>query len=398
MKRRTFIAALSGAAAWPVVARAQQGERTRRVGVLMHTAADDPEGQNRLAAFLQGLQEAGWAVGRNVRVDTRWAAADTDRFRSHAAELLGLAPDVVLASSSQSVAAFQKATSVLPIVFTGVVDPVAQGFVDNIARPGGNITGFVLVPEFSISGKWLELVKQIAPAVTRVAVIRDVAAPASLGQFSAIQSMALSLGVEVNPIGMRDASGIERAITAFARTPNGGLISTAVPQLFVHRAVIIALAARHRLPAVYPFRVFVADGGLTSYGANAADFTPRRQLRRSYPQGREACRPSGADADQVRAGDQPQDRQSAWARSTTVAARPRRRGDRVKRRAFIAALGGAAAWPLVARATTIPRCVWLMREILDCRVDVSDRSHRPQLIPAHKWGQSFRAFNLLDPS
>ena len=296
----------------------------------MHTAADDPEGQNRFAAFLQGLQEAGWAVGRNIRVDTRWAAADTDRFRSHAAELLGLAPDVVLASSSQSVAAFQKATSVLPIVFTGVVDPVAQGFVDNIARPGGNITGFVLVPEFSISGKWLELVKQIAPAVTRVAVIRDVAAPAGLGQFSAIQSMALSLGVEVNPIGMRDASEIERAITAFARTPNGGLISTAVPQLFVHRAVIIALAARHRLPAVYPFRIFVADGGLTSYGANAAD---------SY-------RRAASYVDRILKGEKPADfpvqtptkyelvinLKTAKALGLEVpplAPRPRRRGDRI---------------------------------------------------------------------
>jgi ABC-type uncharacterized transport system substrate-binding protein len=271
MRRREFIGLIGGAVATPLVVQAQQSERIRHIGVLMHTAADDPDGQTRLGAFLQGLQETGWAVGRNVRVDTRWAAADADRFRNYTAELIGLAPDVVLASSSQSVAAFQKATSTLPIVFVGVADPIAQGFVENIARPGGNITGFVLVPEFSISGKWLELMKQIAPAVTRVAVIRDAAAPTSLGQFSAIQSMAQSLGIEVKPIGMRDASEIERVVTAFARTPNSGLIATASPQLFVHRAVIIALAARHRLPAVYPFRVFVADGGLTSYGANAAD-------------------------------------------------------------------------------------------------------------------------------
>ena len=243
----------------------------RRVGVLMHTAADDPDGQNRLAAFLQGLQEAGWAVGSNVRVDIRWAAADADRFRSYATELVELAPDVVLASTSQAVAAFQKATPNLPIVLTAVVDPVAQGFIESMARPGGNITGFVLVPEFSVSAKWLELMKQIAPAVTRVAVIRDTATQVGLGQFSAIQSVAQSLGVEVNPIGMHDASEIERGITAFARTPNGGLIATAVPQLFVQRAVIIRLAARHRLPAVYPFRTFVADGGLASYGANAAN-------------------------------------------------------------------------------------------------------------------------------
>ena len=271
MRRRHFLSLLGSAVTWPLASGAQQPERMRRVGVLMHTAADDPDGQTRLAAFLQGLQEAGWAVGRNVRVDTRWAAADADRFRSYTAELIGLAPDVVLASSSQSVVAFQKATSTLPIVFAAVIDPVAQGFVENIARPGGNITGFAMVPEFSTSAKWLELLKEIAPTVTRVAVIRDTAAQTSLMQFSAIQSMAQSLGIVVNPIGMRDASELERAITAFAQTPNGGLIATAVPQLFVHRAVIISLAARYRLPAVFPFRIFVADGGLASYGANTAN-------------------------------------------------------------------------------------------------------------------------------
>ena len=244
MRRRSFLTLLGSAVTWPLASRAQQPARMRRVAVLMHTAADDPDGQTRLAAFLQGLQEAGWAVGGNVRVDIRWAAADADRFRSYTAELIGLAPDVVLASSSQSVVAFQKATSTLPIVFAAVVDPVAQGFVDNIARPGGNITGFAMVPEFSTSAKWLELLKQIAPTVTRVAVIRDTAAQTSLMQFSAIQSMAQSIGVVVNPIGMRDVSELERAITAFAQTPNGGLIATAVPQLFVRRAVIISLAAR----------------------------------------------------------------------------------------------------------------------------------------------------------
>jgi len=271
MRRRSFLTLLGSAVTWPLASRAQQPARMRRVAVLMHTAADDPDGQTRLAAFLQGLQEAGWAVGGNVRVDIRWAAADADRFRSYTAELIGLAPDVALASSSQSVVAFQKATSTLPIVFAAVVDPVAQSFVDNIARPGGNITGFAMVPEFSTSAKWLELLKQIAPTVTRVAVIRDTAAQTSLMQFSAIQSMAQSIGVVVNPIGMRDVSELERAITAFAQTPNGGLIATAVPQLFVRRAVIISLAARYRLPAVFPFRVFVAEGGLASYGANTAD-------------------------------------------------------------------------------------------------------------------------------
>ena len=217
MKRREFITFLGGAAAtWPFSALAQQSERMRRVGVLMHTAADDADGQTRLAAFLQGLQATGWAVGRNTHIDTRWASANADRFRSYAVDLLALAPDVVLASTSQSIAAFQKATSTVPIVFAATADPVAQGFVDSLARPGGNITGFSVVPEFSISAKWLELMKQIAPAVTRVAVIRDTTAQSSLGQFSAIQAMAQSLGVEVQAMGMRDATEIERAIAAFA--------------------------------------------------------------------------------------------------------------------------------------------------------------------------------------
>ena len=272
MRRRAFIKLVGGVAAtWPFAALAQQSERMRRIGVLMHTAADDAEGQTRLAAFLQGLQETGWAVGRNVHIDTRWASANADRFRSQAVDLLALTPDVIFASTSQSVAALQKATSTVPIVFAGATDPVAQGFVDSIARPGGNITGFSVVPEFSISAKWLELMKQIAPGVTRVAVIRDTAAQTALGQFSAIQAMAQSLGVEVQAMGMRDASEIERAIAAFASRPNSGLILTLSPQAFVHRALIIALAARHRLPAVYPLRIFVADGGLVSYGSNAAD-------------------------------------------------------------------------------------------------------------------------------
>ena len=272
MRRRAFIKLVGGVAAtWPFAALAQQSERMRRIGVLMHTAADDAEGQTRLAAFLQGLQETGWAVGRNVHIDTRWASANADRFRGQAVDLLALTPDVIFASTSQSVAALQKATSTVPIVFAGATDPVAQGFVDSIARPGGNITGFSVVPEFSISAKWLELMKQIAPGVTRVAVIRDTAAQTALGQFSAIQAMAQSLGVEVQAMGMRDASEIERAIAAFASRPNSGLILTLSPQAFVHRALIIALAARHRLPAVYPLRIFVADGGLVSYGSNAAD-------------------------------------------------------------------------------------------------------------------------------
>ena len=271
MRRRHFLTLFGSAVTWPLASYAQQPERMRRVGVLMHTTAEDPDGQTRLAAFLQGLQETGWSVGRNLRVDTRWAAAETDRFRNYATELAGLAPDVVFASTSQSVLAFQRATPTIPIVFAAVIDPVAQGLVDNIARPGANITGFAMVPEFSTSAKWLELLKQIAPAVTHVAVIRDAGAQTSLMQFSAIQSMAQSLGVEINPIGMRNVSELEQAITAFAQNPNGGLIATAVPQLFVRRGLIISLAARYRLPAVFPFRVFVAEGGLASYGANTAD-------------------------------------------------------------------------------------------------------------------------------
>src|SRR4029450_8761588 len=271
MSRARFIKLVGRAAAtWPFPALAQQSERMRRVGVLMHTAADDADGQTRLAAFLQGLQETGWAVGRNIHIDTRWASANADRFRSHAVDLLALAPDVVLASTSQSIAAFQKATSTVPIVFAATADPVAQGFVDGLARPGGNITGFSVVPEFSISAKGLELMKQIAPAVTRVAVVRDTTAQSSLGQFSAIQAMAQSLGVEVQAMGMRDATVIEPAIAAFASRSNSGLILAVSPQAFAHRALIIALAARHRLPAVYPLRVFVADGRLVSYDGHAA--------------------------------------------------------------------------------------------------------------------------------
>jgi ABC-type uncharacterized transport system substrate-binding protein len=271
MKRREFITLLGGAALmWPLAARAQQAERMRRVGVLMQTAADDSDGQTRFAAFLQGLQEAGWAVGRNVRVDTRWAAADDDRFRSHAAELLALAPEVVLASSSSSIAALQKLTSTVPIVFTAVADPVGAGYVDSLARPGGNATGFLLY-EYSTAAKWLELLKEIAPRVTRAAVLRESAIAAGPGQFGVIQAAAPSLGMEVRPVDVRNASEIERALTAFAQGSNGGLIVTGSPGALFHRTLIAALAAQLRLPAVYPFRVFGADGGLISYGPDAAD-------------------------------------------------------------------------------------------------------------------------------
>ena len=251
MKRRKFIALLGGVAlARPLAARAQQNGRVRRVGMLMTTAADDPEGQARLAAFLQGLQQLGWIDGGNARIDTRWAAGNSDYTRKYLAELLTLAPDVILAAGSQSVGPLLQTTRAVPIVFVHVPDPVGAGFVDSLARPGGNATGFTLM-EYSTSGKWLELLKEIAPGVTRVAVIRDSAITGGIGQWASIQSMAPSVGVEIIPVNMPDAAEIERSVMAFARGANGGLILTASGAAFVHHGLIIALAARYKLPAVY---------------------------------------------------------------------------------------------------------------------------------------------------
>jgi putative ABC transport system substrate-binding protein len=270
-KRRELLVALGGAAAaWPLAARAQQRERMRRIGVLMHLAADDPEGQRRLAAFLQGLQEAGWAVGRNVDIDMRWAAGEADRFPRYAMELIALAPDVILASSLPSVRAVQQATRSVPIVFVLVPDVVAAGIVASLARPGGNITGFTPY-EFGMSVKWLELLKQIAPKLTRAAVLRDPANPGGIGQFGAIQGVAPSFGVEISPIGVDDAEQIERGITAFAREPNAGLIVLSSPTTLVHRNLIIKFAAQHRLPAVFNSRLFAAQDGLMSYGPDILD-------------------------------------------------------------------------------------------------------------------------------
>ena len=270
MRRREFIAALSAAAAWPLAASAQQPERMRRVGVLMNTAADDPVGQTRIAAFLQGLQQLGWSVGRNMQIDTRWAAGDADRIRTYAVELVALAPDVILATGSATVGPLQRASRAMPIVFVTTIDPVGGGFVESLARPGGNVTGFAAA-EYGMSGKWLELLKQIAPRVTRVGVVRDPEIAAGAGQFGAIQSVAPTFGVELRPLGVRDAGEIERAITAFARSPNDGLIVTPSALTLVHRAAIIALAARHKLPAIYSDRHFVAIGGLISYGPDRID-------------------------------------------------------------------------------------------------------------------------------
>jgi putative ABC transport system substrate-binding protein len=263
--RRKFLATLGGAAAWPLAARAQQAQKMRRIGVLMHLAADDPEGQRRVDAFLQGLQEAGLAVGRNVDIDVRWAGGEADRFPRYAAELIALGPDVILASATPSARAVRQATRMVPIVFVLVPDAVGSGLVDSLSRPGGNATGFTMY-EFSIGTKWLELLNQVAPKVTRVAVFRDPANPAGMGQFGAIQGAAPSFGVEIIPIAADDAETIERGLTAFARTPNGGLIVVALPTTTMHRELIVKLAASHQLPAVYPSRVHAGEGGLVSFG------------------------------------------------------------------------------------------------------------------------------------
>jgi putative ABC transport system substrate-binding protein len=271
MRRRYFITLLGGAAAtWPLAARAQQPEQMRRIGVLMNRAADNPEGQAAVAAFRQALQQLGWSDGRNVRIDTRWGANDINRDRRDAAELVALAPDVILASGTPNVAALQHITRSLPIVFVGVTDPVGAGVVDTLARPGGNVTGFMLL-EYSSSGKWLELLKQIAPLVKRVGVLRDTANPAGIAQFGAIQGAAQSLGVEVSPVSLRDAGEIDRAVAVFAHSANGGLIVTGSASASVHRDLIIALAAKHKLPAVYANRYMVTDGGLISFGADLID-------------------------------------------------------------------------------------------------------------------------------
>jgi putative ABC transport system substrate-binding protein len=272
MKRRDFITLIGGAAAaWPLAARAQQGERMRRIGVLGGGAAlDDPDVQARMAAFLQVLAQLGWTDGRNVRIDYRSGLGDPDNIRKYAAELVALAPDVILTGGTASMAPLLQATRTVPIVFVNVADPVGAGFVDSLARPGGNATGFIQF-EYSLSAKWLELLKEIAPGVTRAAVLRDPAITSGIGQFAVIQSVAPSVGVEVSAINVRDAGEIERSVSVFARSPNGGLILTASALAARHRELIIALAARHKLPAVYFRGYYVATGGLISYGPDIVD-------------------------------------------------------------------------------------------------------------------------------
>ena len=267
MKRRAFIRLLGGAAAWPIAARAQQGERMRRIGILLPYEADDREGQTRMAALQQALAELGWIDGRNAHIDARWGAGDHDRYRRYAAELVALAPDVILAITSPVVAALQRESRSVPIVFVGVIDPVGAGLVASLARPGGNATGFTVF-EYGISPKWLALLKEIAPAFTRAAVFRDPASAAHIGLLGGIQSVAPSLRVELSLIDSRDADEMARSIAAFAGEPNGGQIVFSSPSTLLHREMIIALAARHRLPTVYIDRAFVIAGGLASYGPN----------------------------------------------------------------------------------------------------------------------------------
>jgi len=291
MKRRQFITLLGGAAAaWPIAARAQQTERVRRVGVLMPFPEDNPVGQARLQAFLQGLRQLGWADDRNFRIPTRWGAGDADLTRKSAAELVALGPDVVMAFTSGAVAPLRQLTRTIPIVFAVVADPVGAGYVESLARPGGNLTGFT-GQEYALSGKWLELLKEIVPRVTRVAVLRDSSIAAGPGQLGAIQALAPSLGVELRPIDLHDSAEIERGIATFANNSNGGLIVTGSPLATVHRNLIITLAARHRLPTVYYERFFVTGGGLISYGPDYLD----------------QCRRAAGYVDRILKGEKPAD-------------------------------------------------------------------------------------------
>jgi putative ABC transport system substrate-binding protein len=348
MKRRSFITLLGGAAAWPIVARAQQAERMRRIGVLASHASDDPAEQTHVLAFAQALAQSGWIDGRNARIDIRWGAGDPERIRRYAAELVALAPDVILAVSSATTGPLLQATRTVPVVFVQVAEPVGAGFVETLARPGGNATGFMLY-EYGIGAKWLELLREIAPGVKRVVFLQGPAAiAAGPGQLGAMQALAPSLGVELRPMRARDAGEIERAMIAFARPANGGLIVAGAAAWRIHRDVIIKLAAQHRLPAVYTGRDFVTGGGLMSFGPDRVD-----QYRRAagyVDRILKGEKPTDLPVDQVRAGDQPQDSEGARPRRAAHAACPRRRGDRMKRREFMTLLGGAAGWPLAARA------------------------------------------------
>jgi ABC-type uncharacterized transport system substrate-binding protein len=270
LRRREFLTLLGSAAAWPLAARAQQGERMRRLGVLLPSTPDDAEVQSWIGAFLQGLAQLGWITGRNIRIETRWTKFDVEDTHKYAAELVALAPDAILATGNSTVEPLLRLTRTVPIVFPLATDPVASGLVESLARPGGNATGFMSF-EVAVSAKWLELLKEIAPAVKRAAVLRTLATAVGPGQFGAIQAVAPSLGVELRPIDTHDAEQIERAVVAFAGEPNGGLIATTGGGVLRHRDLIVALAARHRLPAIYAYREHVMSGGLISYGLDNLD-------------------------------------------------------------------------------------------------------------------------------
>jgi ABC-type uncharacterized transport system substrate-binding protein len=289
--RRDFITLLGGAAAaWPLAARAQQGERVRLVGVLMNLGADDGEGQARLSAFRQGLQELGWTEGRNIRIEPRWAAGNLSDARRYAAELVALGPDVVFASAGFAARPLREATHSVPIVFVNVIDPVGSGIVESLAHPGGNATGFTQF-DYGMSGKWLELLKEVSPGIKRVAVIRDARVDTGIAQLAGLQSVAPALGIELRPVGVRDAAEIERAVASLTREPSSGLIVVAGAVAAVHRDSIVSSAARHRLPAVYPFRYFVSSGGLISYGPDTID----------------ACRRAAGYVDRILKGEKPAD-------------------------------------------------------------------------------------------
>jgi len=270
MRRREFITLLGGAAAWPEAVRAQERAKRPRIGFLMHLAPGDPDAMARVAGFLQGLQEQGLATDRNIQIDYRWAVGQADLYNKYAAELVALQPDVLVTTVTDTVRALQRTTRTIPIVFTSVIDPVGSGLIASLSHPGGNATGFSLF-EFGISGKWLELLKQIAPSVNRVAVLRDSASTRGVGQFAAVQAAASAFGVELLPLDAQEGSEIDRAIGNFAGKVGSGLIVTSSPTALIHRDLIIKLAAQHRLPAIYPFRLFATGGGLASYGPDLID-------------------------------------------------------------------------------------------------------------------------------
>ena len=345
IRRREFVALLGGAAAaWPLAAHAQQGQRVRRIGVLMGLVASDPEAQSRVAAFEHGLRELGWVKGRNLWIEYRWAGGGENVLRNHASELIAMAPDLILANSTPVTAALREQSRVVPIVFTQVTDPVGEGLVPNLAHPRGNLTGFTSF-EFSIGTKWLELLKQTAPHVTRVALVFNPhSAPFADLFVRPVEAAAPSFSVTPIAAAVRATDDLDRVFDALAREANGGLIVVSDLGMTNHRDALIALAAHHRVPAVYPFRYFATSGGLMSYGTDVAEvFRRAAAYVDRILKGEKSGRPSGAGADQIRAGHQPQDRQGARPRHPVDAARPRRRGDRVKRREFITLLGGAAA-------------------------------------------------------